>query len=239
MGAEDGAAAAAALRKPLAMPILLPPLEAYRLWAGTWEADPSPIVALESRWLTPMLTELPGRRFVDLSCGTGRWLAFARDRGASVIGTDLCFEMLIQARGFDRALADTRHLPLRDASADVVLCALSLGHMPPVESAISEMARIVAPDGTLLLTDFHPGAILRGWKRTFRSNGRTYEIETHAYTKDQLIESTARHGLVLEDMIEPCFDEPERPIFEIAGRPGLYEQARGVPAVLVARWTRR
>jgi hypothetical protein len=39
-------------------------------------------------------------------------------------------------------------------------------------------------------------------------------------------------------MLEPCFDEPERPYFERAGRPDLFEQARGLPAVLIARWTR-
>jgi ubiquinone/menaquinone biosynthesis C-methylase UbiE len=221
------------------MPVLLPPLEAYRLWSATWAEDPSPIVALESRWLAPMLTELAGKRFADLSCGAGRWLAFARSRGASVIGTDLCFEMLVRARGFDRALADTRRLPLRDACADVALCALSLGHMAPIEITVSEIARIVAPGGSLLITDFHPGAVVRGWKRTFRSNGQTYEIETHTYTAELLVECAARHGLTLDEMIEPCFDEPERPIFQRAGRLDLFDQARGVPAVLVARWTRR
>jgi hypothetical protein len=39
-------------------------------------------------------------------------------------------------------------------------------------------------------------------------------------------------------LIEPGFGEPEREFFERAGKPELFEQAHGVPAVLVARWTR-
>ena len=38
--------------------IRLEPLPAYRLWAETWESDPSAIVALESRWAAPWLVDL-------------------------------------------------------------------------------------------------------------------------------------------------------------------------------------
>jgi malonyl-CoA O-methyltransferase len=104
---------------------------------------------------------------------------------------------------------------------------------------MSELARIVRPGGSILISDFHPDAIQRGWKRTFRSNGRSYEIETHPYTKESLLECASRLGLALDDIEEPCFGDAERSIFECAGKPELFEQTRGVPAVLVARWTRK
>src|SRR5258708_5145646 len=162
----------------------LSPLESYRRWSQTWESDPSAIVALESRWLAPWLTRLQGQVFLDLSCGVGRWLIHAQAQGATVFGTDLCHEMLIEARkkttlAGKLALADTRDLPLADACAGVALCALSLGHITPLESAITELVRIVRPGGHLIVTDFHPGALAHGWKRTFRSNGELYEVETH------------------------------------------------------------
>ena len=136
------------------------------------------------------------------------------------------------------ALADTCGLPLAGATADVVLCALSLGHMTPIEPAIAELVRIVRPDGCLIVTDFHPGALQLGWKRTFRSNGRLYEVETHSYTKDRLLECARENGLILQELLEPCFGEPERPIFQQAGKPDLFDQVRGIPAVLLARWRR-
>jgi ubiquinone/menaquinone biosynthesis C-methylase UbiE len=225
------------------MPVRLSPTDGYRLWAQTWESDPSAIVALESRWLSPWLGDLRGKVMADLSCGVGRWLAHAKSQGAIVFGTDLCPEMLIEAAkkpglAGGLALADTRHLPLTDGCADVVLCALSLGHMAPIESAMAELVRIVAAGGSLIVSDFHPEAGQRGWKRTFRNNGQLYEIETYPYSKEQLIRCALRGGLVLQELREPCFDEPEREIFRRAGKDELFDQVRGFPAVLLARWTR-
>jgi ubiquinone/menaquinone biosynthesis C-methylase UbiE len=225
------------------MPVRLSPLESYRRWSQTWESDRSAIVALETRWLSPWLNGLNGRVFLDLSCGVGRWLIHAQAQGAIVFGSDLCPEMLIEARKktvlSDRlALADSRSLPFRDGYADIALCALSLGHMTPVESAVTELARIVRPGGGLIVTDFHPGALGHGWKRTFRSDGELYEVETHPYTTDQLLQCAEQNGLVLQELLEPCFDEPEREIFLAAGKPELFEQVREIPAVLLARWKR-
>jgi ubiquinone/menaquinone biosynthesis C-methylase UbiE len=107
-----------------------------------------------------------------------------------------------------------------------------------MESALAEIARTVRPGGQVIVTDFHPGALDRGWKRTFRNHGQLYEIETYPYTTTRLLYCARRCGLVLEDLLEPCFDEPERPIFSGAGKQDLYQQVRGVPAVFLARWRR-
>jgi ubiquinone/menaquinone biosynthesis C-methylase UbiE len=225
------------------MPTKLAALPAYRLWSETWESDPSAIVALESRWAVPWLADLQGKTVVDISCGVGRWLAYAQAQGATVFGTDLCQEMLVQASNKPGiagrlALADSTRLPLASGIADVALCALSLGHMTPIEPAIAELARIVKPGGCLMVTDFHPDALGRGWRRTFRSNGQLYEVETYPYTKERLIECAHDNGLELQNLLEPCFGEPERPLFLQAGKPELFDQVRGIPAVLLARWTR-
>lgn len=225
------------------MSVQVPPLEGYRLWSRTWETDPSAIVSLESRSLAPWLTDLRGKVVIDLSCGVGRLLTHAKVQGATALGIDLCWEMLTEARkkcgiADNLAQADTRRLPLSSGCADLAVCALSLGHISPMESAVFELARIVRRGGSLLITDFHPDAIRRGWKRTFRSDGQTYEIETHLYTKELLLEWASRCGLVLDEMLEPCFGEPEQEIFDRAGKPELFEQVRHFPAVLLARWTR-
>jgi malonyl-CoA O-methyltransferase len=221
----------------------LSPLESYRLWSKTWETDPSAIVALESRSLAPWLTGLEGKLFLDLSCGAGRWLVHAQKQRARVFGADLCPEMLREAQKkpllADRLMvADTRMLPMRDAFADVAVCALSLGHMPPIEAAVKELARLVRHGGRLIATDFHPAALAHGWKRTFRSGGELYEVESHPYTTRQLTDCAAREGLVLEELLEPCFGEPERHIFRNANKQDLFERVRDIPAVLLGRWKR-
>ena len=160
-----------------------------------------------------------------------------------MFGTDFCREMLLQARkkpslAGKLVLAHSAALPFASECADAALCALSLGHIPEAAKAIAELARILRKGGRLIVTDFHPDALLHGWKRTFRSGGQSFEIETYPYTKESLIDHARRSGLVLEDLLEPCFDEPEREIFLRAGKPELFEQTRGIPAVLIARWRR-
>src|SRR5262249_60402612 len=118
-----------------------------------------------------------------------RWRARGGEHGPDVSGTNFAREML--GRAWKKvglcgslALAASRHLPLRANRADIALCALSLGHIAPLELAVSELARIIRSGGRLVITDFHPEALQRGWKRTFRRDGQSYPIETDPYTKE-------------------------------------------------------
>jgi malonyl-CoA O-methyltransferase len=210
--------------------------EGYALWAETWDATPSPIVALEERMLMPRLEGLTPRRAIDVGCGTGRWTA-----RLGAVGIDASPAMLAiaaQKPGLRGRLAvgDAAALPVAGESADLVLCALTLGHVRGWNRALQELARVLEPGGTLILTDFHPAAAAQGWRRTFRHDGIVYEIENHPYTVHQLQE--AAEGLVLAECMEAAIGEPERPLFAEAGRPELFEAALGTPAVLLTRWTR-
>src|SRR4051794_3573443 len=62
------------------------PLEAYELWAPTYDASPNPLTALESRILKPQIGPVDGLRFFDLATGTGRWMKWAQAHGADVFG---------------------------------------------------------------------------------------------------------------------------------------------------------
>jgi malonyl-CoA O-methyltransferase len=210
--------------------------EGYALWAETWDATPSPIVALEHRALLPWILPLHPRRAIDVGCGTGRWT-----ERLSAIGVDASPAMLAIAAGKPGlrgrlAVADATALPIASASADLVLCALTLGHIPDQGAAMREFSRVLTPGGTLLLTDFHPAAAALGWRRTFRRNGRVYELENHAYTVEGLRDTAA--GLELAECAEATIGEPERDLFNIAGKPELFAAACRAPAVLLTRWMR-
>jgi malonyl-CoA O-methyltransferase len=210
--------------------------EGYQLWADTWDATPSPIVALEHRALLPWITHLHPRRAIDVGCGTGRWT-----RRLSAIGLDLSPEMLAIAAGKPGlrgrlAVADATALPIANGASDLVLCALTLGHIRDQSAAMWELCRVLTPGGTLLLTDFHPAAAARGWRRTFRRDGHVYELENHAYTIDQL--RGGAPGLELVESVEATIGEPERELFHSAGRPELFAAACSIPALLLTRWVR-
>src|SRR5262249_50237713 len=106
--------------------IRLAPLAAYQLWAETWETEPSAIIALESRWTLPWLSDVRGMTVFDLSRGVGRWLAHAQAQGAAAFGTDLSREMLLRASNKPGlsgrlALAETGNLPLPTNRAELAL----------------------------------------------------------------------------------------------------------------------
>ena len=224
-------------------PVLLSPEAGYRLWAPSWDHDPSPIVALEERTIAPRLGDLRGKRFVEASCGTGRWLARAVEGGARAAGFDLSPAMLAEAAAKPGllgrvALADSRTLPMEDGCADIVMCALSLGHMPPAEVTVAALARALAPGGRLIVSDFHPEASRAGWKRTFREGDAVYEVENHPYSIEAVCAAVAQMGFELLELSEPSFGEEERGVFLRAGREDLFERARGRPAIFSAVFER-
>ena len=210
-------------------------VEGYQLWAETWDATPSPIVALEHRALLPWIEALAPRRAIDVGCGTGRWTA-----RLSAIGVDASAAMLAVAaqKGLRGRLAvgDAAALPVAGGSADVVLCALTFGHIRDQAAAMREFARALRPGGNLILSDFHPAAAAQGWHRTFRCAGKVYELENHPYNVAQLCEMAGE--MALADVVEESIGEPERELFHRAGRPELFEAACATPAVLLTRWVR-
>lgn len=208
----------------------------YQLWAETWDATPSPIVALEYRALLPWMESIAPRRAIDVGCGTGRWTA-----RLSALGIDASPAMLAVAARKEGlrgrlAVADAAALPVNSGSADLVLCALTFGHISDQAAAMHEFTRVLQPGGTLILSDFHPAAAARGWRRTFRRDGQVYELENHPHTVPQLCEMAP--GLTLACVAEECIGEPERELFHRAGRPDLFEAACAAPAVLLTRWVR-
>lgn len=107
--------------------------------------------------------ELRGvERVLDVAPGAGHTaLAFA-PRVAGVLAVDLTDEMLAQGRGLAAqrgltnitfALGDAEHLPVPDASVDLVTCRYAAHHFPRPAAAAREWARVLAPGGRLLLVD--------------------------------------------------------------------------------------
>lgn len=218
-------------------------MEGHRRWSATYDSDPNPLLALEFRVAAGLLGDLRGRRFVDVACGTGRWMSEARRRGASTIGIDLCREMLLQAARRPEARsrlaqADAGCLPLAGECADLVMCAFSAGYLGDLPKAMAELRRITRPGGRIILSDIHPEGLRRGWTRSFRAGGRIFELQHHVHSAQQWREAGREARLAPVEWMEPRFGEPERSIFRRAGKEESFAAAREVPAVLITMWRR-
>jgi ArsR family transcriptional regulator len=111
-----------------------------------------------------VLGAAPIGRLVDIGTGTGRMLELLGPQARSVIGIDRSPEMLRFARSklaADAGLAraelrqgDMYALPLADRSADVVVLHQVLHYAQQPAAAIAEAARLLGPEGRLLIADF-------------------------------------------------------------------------------------
>ena len=80
----------------------------------------------------------------------------------------------------------------------MVWCRLVLGHLPDLDAAYAELARVCARGGHVVVTDFHPDAAEAGHRRTFRDgDGVVQEVEHHVHTPREHRRAAARAGLTL------------------------------------------
>lgn len=189
----------------------LEPAAGYRRWAATYADEINELQRLEADLRRELLPPPRGLRTLDVGAGTGRVTAELTAAGARVVATDLVAEMLLHApqreamRG-RACVARAEQLPFVAASFDLAVCALTLAHVRDLSAALRSMVELLRPRGTLLVTDFHPDAVRRGWQRSFCSDGETWAIEQHAHPLDDYARILGQLGCRLEESDERLWE---------------------------------
>lgn len=102
----------------------------------------------------------PGRLTVDIGCGEGRVGRDLMARGHRVAALDSSFVLARAASTHEvrqpTVVADAAALPLRRGRADLVVAFMSLQDVDDLAGAISEAARLLAPEGRLCIAIVHP-----------------------------------------------------------------------------------
>src|SRR5579883_3136335 len=113
-------------------------------------------------WLVEAAALTGTERVLDVATGGGHTAFALAPYAAEVVALDLTRPMLevaqkeANARGFTNIHyleGDAQNLPCEDASFDVVACRYAAHHFPRVRQAALEWARVLKPDGKLLLID--------------------------------------------------------------------------------------
>lgn len=226
-------------------------------------ADPE----YEEQILPMAISELVGfERVLDVGCGDGQiGRALNRVHGSRVIGVDPTWNQVAVAKArSDRdstlamqvARAEAARLPFVDESFDAVVACLVFEHISDVDSAISEVARVLRPGGRFAFFLNHP--LLQtpgsGWiddqildppEQYWRIGDYLIEEETvEEVEKDvfipfihrplgRYVNTLVRHGLVITGLEEPA------PPPGFLARAAEYEAAATIPRLLYLRTEKR
>ncbi len=179
--------------------VRLPVREGYDLWAPTYAATESALIALDSRHSLRMLEAQPGELVLDAGCGIGRHIPSIVAAGAEVVGIDFSMAMLARARteasGGHLAAADLQApLPFRDETFDAVLCSLVGEHLGALVPAMTELRRVLKPSGRMIFTVIHPDQVAAGIEAKFEHDGTEYELGAERHSVQDYLDAVVDAG---------------------------------------------
>lgn len=212
----------------------------YAQWADDYDAPGNDTIELEEPVVQRLLDGLSDGPVLDAACGTGRHTAGLRERGRSVIGVDASEAMLGLARrklpDVDFRRGELTALPLEDGHVTGAVCALALSHLPELGPPITELARVLRPEGRLIVSNPHPFATaILGWRAVFvDSEGRRTMIPEYPHRHADYVEAFSEAGLTVRKCIEPPLTaEQARARAKRHGTDAFADALQGVPAVVV------
>jgi SAM-dependent methyltransferase len=206
----------------------------------------------------PMMDRVKNRGFrkaLDVGCGEGRFCRMLGSLGIKAVGIDPTEALIRHARQLDPdgdyRIGRAEALDWPDRSFDLVISYLSLIDIPDIRTAIAEMVRVLAPEGTLLianLTSFNTAGQPQGWAPDADGNPR-FCIDHYMEERPEWV---SWHGMRVHNWHRPLgtymsllldqglhlrhFSEP-MPI--AAADPERAQWHRRVPYFLIMEWQKR
>jgi len=194
--------------------------------------EAAPYNALYERPATlSLLPDVDGRHVLDAGCGPGWYAEQLLMRGATVTALDGSAQMVAHARkrllssGFIREtesgppervvlrvhdLADPLDF-IANASVDGVLSPLVLHYLPEWRPTLTEFARVLRPNGWVVLSTHHPATEADRFATTRYFDVEQVEdwwkwvgkVRFYRRPLSEITESLAQSGFVIERLIEP------------------------------------
>jgi len=163
-----------------------------------------------------MLGDVRGMTVLDAGCGPGHYAEQLVARGADVVGIDASAKLIRRARNrVEQAEFRVHDLesPLSwidDDTFDRIVMALVLHHLHDPRATLSELRRVLRPNGRLVISTVHPVAdwlrlggsyftderLEETWQQDWRAEFRRAPLTA-------LIADFAACGFVIESLVEP------------------------------------
>ena len=179
-------------------------MEGYSRWSKSYDTQWNTLIATEELCSLAILDGLDGETALDVGAGTGRFALKLAGRGGKVTALDPNSDMLSIAErtavceGLPVRFMGSpieAGLPVPPGTFDLVVCALTLCHVPDLRGAVREFHRAMAPGGHLLITDVHPDFVAAGMPTQFVQGDTTYHLPNEPHTHDDYLQTIADAGL--------------------------------------------
>ena len=196
-----------------------------------------------------LLPPVAGKAVLDAGCGPGVYTEWLADRGAEVVGIDVCPRMVELAR---RRLAGRGSFSVADlggtldflppGSFDLVVSALAMDYVRDWDAAFREFSRVLRGAGHLVFSvghpadvfyDHHPGGNYFEVERVeyeWRGFGPAVRVPSYRRPLMAMLEPLLGAGFLLERLLEP------RPVPEFKEHdPRHYDKLMRQPCFLCIR----
>jgi ubiquinone/menaquinone biosynthesis C-methylase UbiE len=144
-----------------------------------------------------------GSRVIDYGCGTGILFSDLRERNYQAIGLDLSLDMLrtnaLDERKTFLICGDGCAIPLMSESLDAVFCRGSLHHMPNIELAFGEIARVLKRGGYLIFSEpSNDSVINRVVRRFMYRRSEEFHEDDEGLRRKQVLPLLSSLGLAVD-----------------------------------------
>ena len=212
--------------------------KAYDLWAAAYDnQSDNPLIFLDEIVFNLLITpiNIENKIIVDIGCGTGRhWQMLFAKKALQIIGCDVSKEMLNklickypQAKTY---LTDGLSLKqIADNSCDLIICNLAIGYIKDLSRAFGEWHRILKSRGEIIITDFHPVALMHGHNRTLTYNGQLFFIKNYIHPLSEIQNLASKENYKTVKLIEKTIDETTKHFYEQHNSLNVYNKNYGTP----------
>lgn len=216
------------------------PAPGYDLWAGSYDNQPDNLILWLDEEILALLTgsvQLEEKAVADIGCGTGRhWATLFSKKPASLTGFDVSKGMLAQLKkkypsATTTLLSGNKLTGTGDSAFDIILSTLTIAHIEQIEEALQEWNRVLKPGSDILITDYHPVALQRDAKRTFKHNGKTIALKSFVHPLEKLRQIGKQLGWTEMRFTERKIDEQVKHFYDQQNAGELYQKFYGMPLI--------
>ena len=215
-------------------------VEAYDIWSVNYDDQPGNLMLdLDDTLFSNLLQglNLAKKQVADIGCGTGRhWSKLLTHKPKSLTGFDVSAGMLKRLeQKYPEAqtyqIIDNLFTDVPDQSYDVIISTLTIAHIKNIEEALQAWCRILKPGGDIIITDFHPGTLAYGGKRTFKHHNTQIAVQNYVHQLIDIKEIMSNNNFTLVAQEEVKIDETVKHYYANQNAMHVYESYKGFPII--------